>query len=369
VSDPTKPTCPQCATPVAPSLLSCPTCHALLHADRLRALAASAADADRRGDLSAALEAWRTALTLLPPQSAQFVTISSKVQQLGERLDAPLAGSLQSYSTPSHSTESHSLQSHATQSDPAQPASAQSGARRRWLSGAVLGGGLFLWKFKAIALLVVSKGKLLLLGLTKSSTLFSMLASLGVYWTAFGWRFAAGLVGSIYVHEMGHVAALRRLGIPASAPMFIPGLGAFVRLKQSPANVRENARVGLAGPIWGLGAAVAAFALWAVGAGPIWGAIGHTAAWLNLFNLLPVWQLDGGRAFEALNRNERWLACAVTLVMLLVTHEGLLVLLAIASAVQAVRAGAARPGDRTSLVHYSALVFVLSLLCTIRITI
>src|ERR1700689_2677115 len=74
------------------------------------------------------------------------------------------------------------------------------------------------------ALLLLSKGKLLLLGLTKLSTLLSMFAFFGVYWTLYGWAFALGLVLSIYVHEMGHVSALRRYGIPATAPMFIPGL-------------------------------------------------------------------------------------------------------------------------------------------------
>jgi len=108
-------------------------------------------------------------------------------------------------------------------------------------------------------LVAFSKGKLLLLGLTKISTLASMLAFFAVYWSLFGWRFALGFVMSIYIHEMGHVMALRRYNIAASAPMFIPFFGAFVRMKQYPGNVGEDARVGLAGPIWGLGSAVAAW--------------------------------------------------------------------------------------------------------------
>ena len=87
------------------------------------------------------------------------------------------------------------------------------------------------------------------------TTLGSMLSFLGVYWSMFGWKFALGFVICIYVHEMGHVAELRRFGIAASAPMFIPGLGAFVSLKQLPANVTQDSRVGVVGPIWGLGAA------------------------------------------------------------------------------------------------------------------
>src|SRR5256885_5819705 len=108
-------------------------------------------------------------------------------------------------------------------------------------------------------------------------------------------HFAFGLVLSIYIHEMGHVQALQRYGIKATAPMFIPGFGAVIRLKQYPADAREDARVGLAGPLWGLGAALAAYAVYrATGVG-VWGAIAHMGALVNLFNLVPVWQLDGAR--------------------------------------------------------------------------
>jgi Zn-dependent protease len=342
VSGATANACPDCATPVASALLSCPACQALIHGERLRQLAADAEAADRAGNVTAALEGWRTALTWLPPQSRQAAAITARVQRLTAQLDAA--------------------------PDALPPPIPNAPERKRgWMGGALAGAALLAWKFKALIVIVLTKGKLLLFGLTKSSTLFSMLASLGVYWTAFGWRFAAGLVGSIYVHEMGHVAALRRLGIPASAPMFIPGLGAMVRLRQNPVDARENARVGLAGPIWGLGAAVAAFALWAAGFGAIWGAIGHVGAWLNLFNLLPIWQLDGGRAFDAMSRRQRAIACAILAAMFLVTREGLLVLLVLAAGFQIFRAPTDRDGDRTSLLHYAALVVVLSVMCMIRV--
>ena len=116
--------------------------------------------------------------------------------------------------------------------------------------------GALLVKFKTFLLLALTKGKLVLLGLTKLNTLLSMLASIALYWALYGWKFGVGFVLSIYIHEMGHVTALAHYGIPASAPMFIPGFGAFVRLKAYPANPGEDARVGLAGPFWGLGAAL-----------------------------------------------------------------------------------------------------------------
>src|SRR5207249_8827341 len=100
-----------------------------------------------------------------------------------------------------------------------------------------------------VGLLLLSKLKFLLLGLTKASTFISMFAFFGVYWSVYGWRLALGLVLSIYIHEMGHVAMLRRLGIDAGAPMFIPGVGAFVMLKQHVAEPLTDAKIGLAGPV------------------------------------------------------------------------------------------------------------------------
>src|SRR6266550_1690101 len=150
-----------------------------------------------------------------------------------------------------------------------------------------------------------SKGKLVLLGLTKLNTLLSMLVSIGFYWALYGWKFGLGFVLSIYVHEMGHVIALARYGIPASAPMFIPGFGAFVRLKAYPTSPGEDARVGLAGPLYGLGAALACMGIGVVTGSGLFSALAKVGAWINVFNLIPVWQLDGSRGFRALTRQHR----------------------------------------------------------------
>ena len=177
-------------------------------------------------------------------------------------------------------------------------------------------------------LAVLSKGKLLLFGLSKVSTFSTMLLSIGAYWTIYGWPFAVGLVLSIYVHEMGHVYALRQFGFAASAPTFIPFVGAFVRMKQHPILPFEDARVGLAGPIWGTAAAIALFvAYYLTGAGVL-GAIAHFAAWLNLFNLLPIWQLDGGRGMRALTRSQRIILICVIVATWVATREGFLIVLA-----------------------------------------
>ena len=108
------------------------------------------------------------------------------------------------------------------------------------------------------ALLLVGKLKFLLLGLTKASTFVSMFAFFGCTGRSMAGRWRWASCSSIYVHEMGHVAMLRRLGIDAGAPMFIPGVGAFVMLKQQVTDPLTDAKIGLAGPVWGLGAALVA---------------------------------------------------------------------------------------------------------------
>jgi len=156
-----------------------------------------------------------------------------------------------------------------------------------------------------IALLFAGKLKFLLLGLTKLSTIASMFGFIAVYWAIHGWPLAVGIAVAIYVHEMGHVAMLRKLGIHANAPLFIPGVGAVVMLKQHISDPVMDARIGLAGPVWGLGATVAAWLVYAFVGTPIWLAVAEIAGFINLFNLMPIWQLDGARGFHALSREQR----------------------------------------------------------------
>jgi Zn-dependent protease len=222
--------------------------------------------------------------------------------------------------------------------------------------------GVVLWKFKTFALLALTKGKLVLLGLTKLSTFASMVAFFAVYWGLYGWRFALGFVLSIYIHEMGHVIALRKYGIAASSPMFIPFVGALVRLKQYPANVAQDARVGLAGPIWGLGATIIAWLSALITGHPIWYAIAHTSAWLNLFNLIPVWQLDGGRGFRALTRKQRGIALGVTLVMWAVTEETMLLLIGLGALYRLFSKDYPTEDDNGVLTQYVGLIVLLSML-------
>jgi Zn-dependent protease len=187
----------------------------------------------------------------------------------------------------------------------------------------------FLLKFKTVVLVALTKAKFLLLGLAKLKTLLSMFATFGLYWSWYGWRFALGFVLGIYVHEMGHVWMLRHYGLRASAPMFIPGFGAFVSLYDSPANVGEDARIGLAGPLWGAGAGVACLlpAFLSGTSGGVWLAVAHATAYINLFNLTPVWTLDGGRASRALSFPQRMLLLLIMAGLFALTREGIFVIL------------------------------------------
>ncbi len=153
--------------------------------------------------------------------------------------------------------------------------------------------GLLLLKFGKALLLLLPKAKVL----TTSAT---MLVSIAAYSLIWGWKFAAGFVALLLVHEMGHVIQLRREGIEASAPMFIPFLGAAVMAKSLGDNATAEARVGLAGPILGTLGCFALLPIASMSGNDFWYALIFTGLFLNLFNLMPVVPLDGGRAMAAL---------------------------------------------------------------------
>jgi Zn-dependent protease len=150
----------------------------------------------------------------------------------------------------------------------------------------------FIAKFKAIILLL-PKLKLL-------TTMGTMLVSVAAYSFLFGWSFAVGFVILLLVHEMGHVIELRRQGLKASAPMFIPFMGAVISARSLGDNALAEARVGLAGPILGSIGSAACILVWHATGNDMWRALAFTGFFLNLFNLLPVVPLDGGRAMAAM---------------------------------------------------------------------
>src|SRR5581483_9545638 len=209
------------------------------------------------------------------------------------------------------------------------------------------------------------KGKAILFGLAKLGTILSMMASLGVYWAMYGWALAFGVVFSIYIHEMGHVIALRRYGFPASPPMFIPGLGALIWLRGVRLPPIPDSRIGLAGPIYGLGAALAAEAVYLATHIKVWGAIAHFGAIVNMFNLIPIWQLDGSRGMRSLTRSQRGLVASAALVLWLLTWNPMLLIVAGVCGYRLLTRDWQAEPDNTGLLQYVGLLTSLTLLAVI----
>lgn len=181
--------------------------------------------------------------------------------------------------------------------------------------------GLLLVKFKSLALLAL-KAKFL-------GTALTMVVSVGAYALLFPVWFAVGFVVLIWVHEMGHVLQLRREGIPASAPMFIPFLGALVMMKQMPKNALAEARVGLAGPVLGALGSLGAWGIYELTQEPLFLGLAYVGFFLNLFNLLPMLPLDGGRAVGALSPVFWLVGIAGVAALVIVSPNPVLILIAL----------------------------------------
>lgn len=328
--------CARCGTEISPALLVCPSCNALVYADDLKQLASAAERAEAGGDQAGALTLWRQVLDRLPPKTKQYAAIVERVSALGDR----------------------------SATGARQAEVARTRARYGKYGSVVSAIAVFLVKFKFAILLLLTKGKLLLLGLTKLSTLSSMAVFLGFDARLFGWALALGIVLSIYVHEMGHVAALHRHGIKASSPMFLPGIGAFIRAQQPIHGEWAEADVGLAGPLWGAAAAVAAYGVYRATGVNYWATLARWGALINLFNLLPVWQLDGAHAFKAMSRWHR-IAAALALLAAVVLSGERMIWLPFLGALWAVFQRPATRADARALVYYVFLVAALSLITAI----
>lgn len=198
-------------------------------------------------------------------------------------------------------------------------------------------------------------------------TLISMLISMVVYTTAWGVPIAAGLILAVYVHEMGHLIEIRRRGLRACAPVFIPGLGAFVPMKQKPPTASADARIGLAGPLFGLGATVAALLASVATDAKVWGEIANFSAVLNLFNLAPIWQLDGSRGFHAMARPQRWLVIVVIAAMLAITSERALIVVGLVALWRAFEKNVTTERDWTATAIYAGLIVAFAGLATFRV--
>jgi Zn-dependent protease len=219
-------------------------------------LAAHARSLEAHGDFQGARERWLACLPLLPSKSAQAEWIRSHVRELETAMPAQASVQRGPHATPDW-------------------------AKKLGPVGPLL---LALWKFKF---------------------LFSFVAFLGVYWQLWGAAFGIGFAVTILIHEMGHFIDIKRRGLPADMPMFLPGLGAYVRWNALGVSLETRAAVSLAGPLAGWFAAGICALLWYQTHYGLWAALARTTAWLNALNLIPLWIFDGSKAADALSKLER----------------------------------------------------------------
>jgi Zn-dependent protease len=174
-----------------------------------------------------------------------------------------------------------------------------------------------------LLLLALSKLKWLavLFKLKVFTTFGSMLVSLAAYALFFGWQFAVGFIALLFIHEMGHAAVMRLQGIKTSPIVFVPFMGAVIGMREMPKNAYAEAQMALGGPILGSLGALAVLGLWQITGNPLFVALAYFGFFLNLFNLLPVSPLDGGRAMAAISRWGWLIGLALLLLLFLKVHS------------------------------------------------
>lgn len=182
----------------------------------------------------------------------------------------------------------------------------------------------------------VGLGATLLAALSKLGVLvkialpfLSAVASFWVYALRFGWQFGLGIVVLLFVHEMGHVIVIRAKGLPASLPIFIPFLGALIMMRSMPHDARDEAEIAVAGPLAGTLAGVVCYALYAQTDSRLWLALAFFSFIINLFNLLPVSPLDGGRIAGAISKWIWPLGLLLVGVAVVYTHNFILLIIGV----------------------------------------
>src|SRR5882672_10412486 len=185
-----------------------------------------------------------------------------------------------------------------------------------------------------------------------ATTAGTMLLSLAIYATIWGWPYAAGFIALMFAHEMGHYIAARQCGLNVGAPAFIPFVGAWIALEDQPVNVEAEAYVALAGPVVGTIAALAVY-LWARSdSSNLLLAISYSGLFLNLFNLLPISPLDGGRVTAALSPRIWFLGVPILLALMLYRPSPMLVIVAILAGPQLVKAWRYDPRAPENVAYY-----------------
>lgn len=171
-----------------------------------------------------------------------------------------------------------------------------------WGAFAVI--GAILAKFKVVIFLIFAKLKFILIALKLgkfASTLVSMLFMIVIYAQMYGWAYGLGFVLLLFAHEMGHYIVAKKVNINVSGPVFIPFIGAFVSMKDEPENAIAEAAMAAGGPILGSLAALGSVLIYMVTDNNLFLALAYTGFMINLFNLIPIHPLDGGRIVTAIS--------------------------------------------------------------------
>jgi Zn-dependent protease len=180
----------------------------------------------------------------------------------------------------------------------------------------------------------------------------SMLLSLVLYAAIWGWRYAAGFIGLLFLHEMGHYVAARQRGLNVGAPTFIPFVGAWIALKEQPVDVETEAYVALAGPVVGTAAALAVY-LWARSEDSgLLLAISYSGLFLNLFNLLPISPLDGGRVTAIISPRVWFLGVPILLALILYRPSPMLIVVVVIAIPQLMKAWRFDPRAPENIAYY-----------------
>ncbi|HEY0263553.1 MAG TPA: site-2 protease family protein [Granulicella sp.] len=312
--------CAVCQAALRPGDLACPRCQTLVYAQQLDALSKQAQELESTGQLAEAREVWRSALSLVPRMSTQAEWVEQRVRAL----DALLAqrGIV-----------------------PAKPQD-----RSRWAK--------WLGPLAPIAV-VLSKLKGLLFILLKAKFLLSFALFLGVYWSLYGAWFGIGFAVQILLHELGHVFAVKRRGMKADLPVFLPLMGAYVRWQGMNIPIAVRAEIALAGPFFGLLASAACFGIFIYTKMPVFAALAHAGAWLNLVNLMPLWILDGGQAAYALNKLQRGLLLAACLIFFAVTGQATFLLVALGMLIRLFTHDTPSEPSTRTMIFFLLLLFAL----------
>jgi Zn-dependent protease len=273
-----------------------------VHADEMERVAAQARELERRQDFAGARARWLSVLPLLPPESQQAQWIRGHAQELE---------SLEQQAGSGRPPRPDSVGDPAAANHPSVLPD-RSDMRRTWTK-----------RLAPLAPLaaILAKLKTFAFALAKLKFLLSFAAFLSLYWAMWGMKFGIGFALLILVHEMGHYVEVKRHGLKADLPVFLPGLMAYVRWEGMGVSLQTRSLIALAGPCAGLLSAVFCGVMWWHTGQDFWAALARTAAWLNALNLIPAFFLDGAHAAQALSKIEKAMLVAVSAGLFYATSE------------------------------------------------